>query len=270
MKNTLHTISSTLSSKRVNAMKTPIMSLGATAILSALLMSTGCGLTPSVDIDRVQPNYTKKTIFQGEWYMRPIVVQKQYTASFPFEGYEGGMELVRWEVTESRLNAFRAYEKAPGTETDDPGAQTLVASFPITAHFDIRRQYNPVNGVETNVIEENTVDRPWWEREYIRVDWSNQTAPWISDVQGWIAEITAVTVNRNTDADPTDPWRVRVTPDYIETTIDAIVEPDWQTCYYLGSESFACTGVNAKLKYGFMKKTERNYEPLNYPDRVAQ
>jgi hypothetical protein len=173
MKNTLHTISSTFSSKRVNAMKTPIMSLGATAILSALLMSTGCGLTPSVDIDRVQPNYTKKTIFQGEWYMRPIVVQKQYTASFPFEGYEGGMELVRWEVTESRLNAFRAYEKAPGTETDDPGAQTLVASFPITAHFDIRRQYNPVNGVETNVIEENTVDRPWWEREYIRVDWSN-------------------------------------------------------------------------------------------------
>jgi hypothetical protein len=36
----------------------------------------------------------------------------------------------------------------------------------------VRRSYNPTTGEELNIVEENMVDRPWYEREYMRVDWS--------------------------------------------------------------------------------------------------
>ena len=48
------------------------------------------------------------------------------------------------------------------------------AMFRIQSHFDIRRAYNPPTGEELNVVEENTIDRPWYEREYMRVDWSQE------------------------------------------------------------------------------------------------
>src|SRR4030095_1437193 len=47
----------------------------------------------------------------------------------------------------------------------------VIASWPVLSHFDIRRQYNPTTGEELNVIVENTTDRPWYQREYFRVDW---------------------------------------------------------------------------------------------------
>ena len=50
----------------------------------------------------------------------------------------------------------------------------IVAEFNITSHFDIIRDYNPQTGEQLNVIVENTTDRPWYEREYFRVDWSTE------------------------------------------------------------------------------------------------
>ncbi|MFI5297556.1 MAG: LysM peptidoglycan-binding domain-containing protein, partial [Polyangiales bacterium] len=49
---------------------------------------------------------------------------------------------------------------------------TIVAMYPITSHFDIKRSYNPATGELTNIIDENTTDRRWYEREYMRIDWS--------------------------------------------------------------------------------------------------
>ena len=48
-----------------------------------------------------------------------------------------------------------------------------MAAYRIDSHFDVRRAYNPSTGEEINVVEENVVDRPWYEREFMRVDWSN-------------------------------------------------------------------------------------------------
>jgi len=261
------------SSRENNTMrKTPLALLCAALVGVAAVTGTapGCALTASPDINRVQPNYTKKTQFAGEWYMLPIVVQKQYAASFPFEGYQGELERVRFEISEGRLDAFRSYERAPGTETDDAGSQTLIASFPILSHFDIRRQYNATNGVENNVIEENTIDRPWWEREYIRVDWSQNTAPSIAGLDRWLADITTNETDRSTNPDPTDPFRVRLEDDYMETTIDTVMHPDWGVCEGLGPEMFACQPARARIKYSFMRVEDRGYEPLHFPDRVVQ
>jgi len=53
--------------------------------------------------------------------------------------------------------------------------------------LDKRRKYNPVNGVENIYNRRKTmVDRPWSNREYLRVDWSNNLA---KDVRcnAWVA-----------------------------------------------------------------------------------
>src|SRR5262249_12475364 len=102
---------------------------------------------------------------------------------------------IRWEITEHQLNARLSYElidntdlkgvngSAPHPEEDRgnkdqkaPARKTtdgqIVAAFHIDKQFDIRRSYNAETGEEHNVIVENEDDRPWMEREYVRVDWS--------------------------------------------------------------------------------------------------
>ena len=48
-----------------------------------------------------------------------------------------------------------------------------LATFPINSHFDIIRTYNAATGEETNVIVEDSSERMWYERSYMRVDWGN-------------------------------------------------------------------------------------------------
>lgn len=258
----------------------------AVACVGLTALTTAC-YDEAYDINRVQPNYHSKDIFQGEWYARGLVVDKQYPHSMVFEGLEGGTDLIKWEITETRLLAFRSYAKVPGGESDNAGEQTLVAAFPIQSHFDIRRQYNPQNGAENNVIEENTIDRPWWERDYIRVDWSNNRAsplpgenfgPYVPyySLAAYIQNFAPVTTNRNTNNDPTYPWRVRVSKNYIETTIDAIISPNINDCYNLGgfytgsAETYNCAAANVRVKFSFRKVDESNdYVPLHYPDRQS-
>lgn len=108
---------------------------------------------------------------------------------------------IRWEITERKLIARLAYElidNIDGTGTGTGGgarneeprpaakdgnpapkvpARTttdgqIVASFDIQKQFDIRRGYTPETGEENNTIEENDKDRPWNQRQYVRVDWS--------------------------------------------------------------------------------------------------
>ncbi len=248
------------------------------ALAATVMVAASCSLLPATDLDRVQPNYTSKDIFQGEWYARALVVDKQYTNAWMFEGLEGNLERIRWEITRDSLRAYRSYEGVPGEEAEDIGEQTLVAEFAIESHFDIRRAYNPTNGVETNVIEENTVDRPWWERDYIRVNWSQNTAPYMPLFGIELADLFnnqgGATINRsNADADPTEPFRVRVSNDYIETTVDVIMQPDIYSCWDLGVELYAsCPGARGRLKYSFLKRDDRHdtYEPMHYPDRVNE
>lgn len=254
---------------KMNQPRTKIAALALGLALAApLFAGAGCGLTPATDIDRVQPNYVDKNIFNGEWYSRFMVVDKQYANSWLFEGFEGGLDRIRWEMGETHLTAFRSYEFSPGTESDDPGQNTEIAKFPIIKHFDIQRQYNPTTGVENNVIEENTTDKPYWERQYVRVDWSRNMVNEFKGgtISGLMSNATFSAVSRNANADPADPFKVRISEDYIETTIDGIAYPDAAACNQV--IDFNCQGANIRGKFSFMKidQTE-DYEPLEYPDR---
>lgn len=267
------------SSTRIGATPMKASKLGLALVAATLvgaLASTGCG--PAIDINRVAPNVVDKTTFQGEWYFRSVVVDKQYHTAGAFIGQEGGLERIKWEITENALVAYRSYEKVPGTDASNPGENNVLAAFPITKHFDIRRGYNPVNGVENNTIEENDSDRPWWERSYMHVDWSKNVGPsfdqaagdfdcWYDENENIVCQVGGMSgINRNANNDPAYPYKVRISQDYVETTIDTMQMPNGYYCSLLDGAS-ACNAAMIKMKLSFMKIDPVNdYLPLNYPD----
>ncbi len=225
-------------------------------------MVAGC-FDVSPDINRVGGNYSQKKQFDGEWYYRPTIVDKQYHNASLFIGAECELDRVKFEITENVLRAYRSYEKVAGTEGANHGQQTLVAAFPILKHFDIKRDYNPSNGVESNLIIENDFDRPWWERDYLRVDWSRNLVPDVS-CNDWIKTEAIQQIPRNSANNKREPFRVRVTKDYMETTVEALARPQQTICSYIGD--WNCAGAQIKLKFSFQKIVPSTYEKMLYPD----
>ncbi len=178
-----------------------ILKVGSTLLF--LLGFIGCAQDVS-DIDRTQPNKLKKSLFQGDWYYRQTVADVPATFSQwgavvgdpSFIGESSKLEKIRWEIQEKQLIGYRTYELVPGIDirvdqenkeigdTDfekgmgEGRVKTVykeapVVAFEISGHFDVKREYNAATGEQTNVITENGSDRPWYEREYFRVDWSS-------------------------------------------------------------------------------------------------
>jgi hypothetical protein len=180
-------------------------------LLSGLLavFVLGC-VEAQPPVDRTQPNRTRKTDLLGEWYFQQTVVDTPYTAAFTFAGESGELSRIEWNIERDYLVARRSYESVAGADpegingTVDGGAP--VAMYAIESHFDIRRQYNPVTGEELNVIEENTTDRPWQDREFIRVDWGQNLIqnPDFLMIQRYFDGVRASPVSWHIE-DPSDP-----------------------------------------------------------------
>ena len=167
------------------------------AATGALLLLASCAedLPPR---SYVQTNVVEKSLFQGEWYYSWTVIDNRYTStdSDALGTYVGDTAMdwgsgwtvarIRWVIDEDFIYAFRSHELVRGGNPDGESGNLdedgdgeidgyrgePVAAFSIESHFDIQRQYNPTTGEEMNVVEENTMDRRWYERTYMRVDWS--------------------------------------------------------------------------------------------------
>ncbi|HEY3483790.1 MAG TPA: hypothetical protein VGK49_00340, partial [Ilumatobacteraceae bacterium] len=148
------------------------------------------------DIDRTQPNLLPKAMFRDHaWFVRQTVTDVPPTSSFSFVGETSTMEIIHWEIQQEYLVGYRAYEKVPGSDSDadhsqggggaqpvregrgsgrDPGLfkGNPVVAYEILDQVDVIRDYNERTGEQTNVLREDDEDRPWYEREYIRVNWS--------------------------------------------------------------------------------------------------
>jgi hypothetical protein len=168
-------------------------------LFGALLGLLGCG-AKEPPINRVGVDAVEKSVFQGSWYMARTVIDVDYQGSalgtFPGDAASDAaqaftaMPRIRWVIDEDFLFAYRDYEltqggdgqsKAPaakpdGSVTQDPLGQP-VAAFKIEKHFDIRHDYNPTTGEERNVIVENDKDKRWFDRKFMRVDWSKNLLP---------------------------------------------------------------------------------------------
>src|SRR4029079_4232327 len=136
-------------------------------------------------INRVQANALDKTFFVGDlnddldnptFYSKAFALDQSAGQNGLSVGLYSGTDRVKWEISEDYLIARKAYQIVQGGDQHGlpNGAPngTFVARYKIKSHFDIKRSYNPSTGEDLNIIEENTSDRPWYERKYMRVDWS--------------------------------------------------------------------------------------------------
>ena len=277
---------------------------GCFAVVFPLLLA-GCA-EERPPINRVQPNALEKSFFVGpnlaspaddpEFYSAATVVDVPFGVDHGlFSGLAGGLKRLKWEIAEDRILARATYETFTGA--DGRGSQRtnngqVIAAFPITSHFDIRRAYNTSTGEELNVVEENTNDRPWYERAFFRVDWSINL---ITSSIWWdpLSQNTLGGVNYGVEplsyyvSDPANPdapvfslddgyfdvtQKVYVTPK--ELTIDGQTLP---TCLWRGAlvlsgrgEEGTCEASEIKVRMSFLRLKRpgepgyQEYEPLHW------
>ncbi|MFT3707583.1 MAG: hypothetical protein QM817_07920 [Archangium sp.] len=278
-------------------------SIRLTVGLSALALMAGCAQEQQ-PINRVQPNYYDKSFFVGsdyqgvsddpEFYSQSTLVDVGYGAGQDglfTSTYAQPLSRVKWQVTEDLLIARLAYERIKDSDGKGVGKETqdgiVVAAYPIQSHFDIRRQYNPSTGEQMNVFEENAIDRPWFERQFIRVDWSrnlstdNYEFDTLSQM-GIYGGITyepmayAVTDPSNEDAPHIDP-----AGGYLDITNKAFARPQMITLDAWGGFTFPacfldadiggggapttqCAPIELTIRNSFRKVPVTDYEPADW------
>lgn len=144
-------------------------------------------------IMRVQPNALAKSFFVGkdldslqddpEFYFQTTLIDVGYGAAQDglfTSTYAQPLSRIKWQITEDLLIARITYERIEGSDGKGAGPTSndgvIAAIYPIISHFDIRHDYNPQTGEESNVVVENSSDLPWNQRPYFRVDWSQNMA----------------------------------------------------------------------------------------------
>jgi hypothetical protein len=192
---------------------------------------------------------------------------------------------VKWEISEDALIARMTYEQIQDSDfygAKDTDKGQVVAMFAIQSHFDIRRAYNPQTGEELNVIEENTSDRPWYQRQYMRVDWSRNmvTDGYMVDTLSQIGIFGGVKFEPVSYAvlDPSNPDAPAfdAANGYFDVTTKAYATPqtidtpwgEFPACFlpgdYGGSYPVGnCNPTEITLRLSFKKVVDTDFEPFD-------
>lgn len=287
----------------------------AIGVIAAVAAVTGPGCATERDpINRVELGALPKAFFVGEklddaaddpeFYFRTTVVDVSAGAGAEslFTNSDAQPTVrVRFEITQDKLLARLAYELVEGTDgkgtngparNDEPRPAAgkspsrtttdgqIVAAFKIEKHFDIRRTYNAETGEETNVIVENDTDRPFNQREYVRVDWSTNLITDAYDLDAasqlglwggvtWSPIAYSVREPESPDAPALD-----VEGGYLDVTNKAYASPqmvhdpewgDFPACLLVGSfPRISCNPSEVKLRLAFRRVADTDYEALDY------
>ncbi len=271
--------------------------------VAALTMGAlACGRPPEL-VDRTEPNFVRKMdLLEGTWYLKDTVVDVPSTTAVTFTGYGGELEKVRFEVQEKHLVAYRSYEKVPGLdplvdyEKSSIGNTIYkdgrkyrgspIAAWKIEKHFDRVRQYNAATGEQSNILTENTSDRPWYERDYMRVNWAenvltNFESKYENDENGPLKMyVTPIDQNLGDDALV---WEYSETNGkrqlaYFDFTVRAYLDapmydyPNYGPIPYCWINPKAdCQGTEIKIRTSIRRVDEervKDYEPLVYDDHL--
>jgi hypothetical protein len=251
-------------------------------------------------INRVQPNYYHKTYFTDDWVYQRTVVAVPASNGFTFVGDTDfwGVRHIRWDIQEGFLYGRRTTElvknaddanrrEAAGEEYEGE----VVAAYRITKHFDIVRAYNSMTGEELNILEENSWDRPWYEREFIRVDWSvnlvtNADLSWeaasAEPVPYFVQEFDDATGLRHRDAPVFEPDATRPveagTERYFDVTNKMFARAgtinyppygDIPLCWL--DETIECGAGEYTIRHSFWKRpADHQFEPLAYKGKMTE
>lgn len=282
--------------------------LGLGLLVGAAFAGAGCAQERD-PISRVQTNALNKKFFVGElnthdddpeFLWRSYVVDGSRSQSLLGIGEWGHVDRIRWEITENMLIGRKAYQIADSGDNKgipmsewakrkgekgfvkDPNG-TIVAAYRIQSHFDIRREYNPTTGEEINVVGENTSDRPWQEREFMRVDWSENLVinPMQPFFNGHVFGDMSVSPVSFYESDPSkdDAVHLDEKDGYFDVTNKYSINPaespspflDLQgtvpTCLlvgiYTGSSTYECDAQEAIVRNSYLKiDPNHDFEPL--------
>lgn len=266
-------------------------------------------------INRVQANAIPKSLLVGsdyegtqddpEFYARSMVINVPYGESgsdfLMFTNTINSMSKIKWQIQENFLVGRISFERIDGTDgngiannakdptTGKPKAiaeqnGVVVYQFPITSQFDIRRDYNSQTGEEANVIVENTTDRPWYQRDYVRVDFSQNlvTTAYDFDTLSLLGVYNGITYSpTNFDVrDPNSPDAPQFDLDngYFDITNKLFAEPKnieiWGMTFPGcllpniiggGSEPYGnCNPNEITVRHSFKKVVDTDYERADW------
>lgn len=277
--------------------------LGAAALAAG--STSGCA-EERAPINKVQANALAKSFFVGadlkgsaddpEFYFQTTLVDVGYGAAQDglfTSTYAQPLSRIKWQVTEDLLLARITYERVSDSDGKGAGPSAndgvIAAAYKIKGHFDIRRDYNPATGEESNIIVENSSDRTWDQREYFRVDWSENLATDSYDFDtlslvGIYGGIQYEPLNYYVN-DPRDPDAPHFDPEsgYFDVTNKAFAKPGvidlsslgwgidkFPACFLDGDFAGgnapygSCDPVELTLRQSFRKVPKTDFEPKNY------
>ncbi len=269
------------------------------------------------DIDRTQPDRLDVSLLNDGkpwWFLQTVIdVPPQSGVTFIGEASYGasgqglGINRIVWDVQQNWLIAYNNFEyitdsQLPYSQIENdtvlgngtpasrtPYFGTPAAAYAITSHFDIERDYNAQTGEQQNVIEENTTDRPWYERQYIRVDWGNNAFGGFNFMyteafgQPAGSIVTSPLSYYVDQSDPTNPDHMEITPSYIgivnkisyTAAIDTTLSMEWGTTVYdcLNQAVFSlgvgdCGPGEVKIRLSFEKVPDtHDFVPRTYTQK---
>jgi hypothetical protein len=265
-------------------------------------MATGCAQSIG-DIDRTQPDLVSKEHFEnGQWFLRETVVDVPSTSPTSMVGDLGDLEQVVWDVQENWLVGYRAYEQIPGldgtaaSDLANPSSQPVsaglgygrdpgtykgnpVVAYRIESHVDVQRGYNARTGEQNNIISENTADRPWYDRSFMRVNWASNEVDSFMSTPGAFMPIFGATSSAaafipQNEGGP-DSFRMEYDEEgnanYIDFTVRRFVTPSIMGCVaQLNSGLGDCAGDEIKVRTSMLRVDpvrEQDYVPMVYDDR---
>lgn len=254
-------------------------------------------------IDRTQPNGLEKAFFVGadltstaddpEFWAQATLVDVGYGASQDglfSSTYAQPVVRLKWVVQEDLLVGRLTYERIDGADGKGAGPTSvdgqIAYAYPIVSHFDRRRAYNPITGEETNVVEENTSDRPWYERQFMRVDWSKNQVESAYELDTLSQLGVSGVEYENLAYYVSDPAHVDApvfTDDYFDITQKAFASPktidlaelglgrgEIPACYLSadfsgGTEPVgSCNPTELTIRVAFRKVVDSDYEPMEW------
>lgn len=273
------------------------------ALVVGALVAASCAQQQQ-PIIRVQPDAIDKAFFVGkdflsatddpEFYSQATLIDVGYGAGQDglfTSTYAQPLTRVKWALTEDLLIARLAYERVRGTDGKGLGKATndgiVVAAYKVLSHFDIQHQYNPSTGEKLNVVEENTVDRPWFKRQFVRIDWSKNlsTDNYEFDTLSQLGVYGGITYEPlawavQTPGDENAPM-LDEKAGYLDVTNKAFARPQlvdlsslgggtMPACYFDAdisggsAPSTQCSPVELTIRQSFMKVPVTDYEPADW------
>ena len=267
--------------------------IAASACLTLLPLAASSCVDQIGMIDRTSPDKIEKALFEGVWMYSQTTVDSPYSTSVSFTGemnfFADNFKII-FDIQESELIAYPIVEKVDGSEKgwrvqqvrrywDADNRDTFqemyvgqpVAIWPIHSHFDLNRKYNTYNGAQSNELVENTSDRPWYERDYIRVDWSGQTMqPFFYQLMGGVGPLSYFAGDsKGHEADSMTADAEGGYFDYVVTTMVPSRGQGYCSVYKLSP--YDCTAANVKVRHSFRRMDpRRDYEPIRYHNTAEQ